>query len=231
VKENTNWLVRHWQKVLAGLFWVAALVIYFWYSQKHGLTPLETVKQIAEFIRSSDYGPLIFILLYTLRPIFLFSAALLTVGAGALFGAVWGGIYAVIGSNLGASLAYLIGHFFGKGLIDLSNENSRLVNYTKKLREESFVTVFLMRLAFLPYDLVNYLAGILRISFPAFLGATVLGSIPGTISFVLFGASTGLDSGTPDFDWRILAASLAIFGVSLAVSKAVQNKMNKEKTS
>ena len=213
-----------WQKVLAGLFWAAAFGGYVFYSQQNDLSPLQALKQLADFIRSSNYGPLIFLVLYTLRPIFLFSAALLTVGAGALFGPVWGVIYSIIGSNLGASLAYFIGKFFGDGLLDTEDKESRLGRYVDRMRTKSFETVFLMRLLFLPYDLVNYLAGILRINFLAFLTATALGSIPGTISFTLFGASSGLDSGTPKFDWRILAASVAIFLASIAVSKFLQKR-------
>jgi uncharacterized membrane protein YdjX (TVP38/TMEM64 family) len=231
MKQDRSWFSSHWQKVLAALFWAAAFGAYVVYSQQNGLGPLQALEQIANFVRSSDYGPLVFVMLYTLRPVFLFSAALLTVGAGALFGPVWGIVYSIVGSNLGASLAYFIGRFFGDGLVQVENTDSRLGKYVARLRENSFVTVFLMRLAFLPYDLVNYLAGLLRINFVAFLSATALGSIPGTISFTLFGASSGLESGTPDFDPRILAASVAIFAVSLAVAKVVQKRENLKETS
>ncbi len=219
-----SWISTHWQKMLAGAFWAALFVFYLLYSRQHNLGPLQAVKELAGFVRSSAYGPLIFVVLYTLRPIFLFSAALLTVGAGALFGPVWGVIYSIIGSNLGASLAYFIGRFFGDGLVDTENQESFLGKYSKRMRKRSFETVFLMRLLFLPYDLVNYLSGILRIHFGAFLLATALGSIPGTISFTLFGASSGLDSGSPKFDWRILAASVGIFVLSLAVSKWLRRR-------
>jgi uncharacterized membrane protein YdjX (TVP38/TMEM64 family) len=223
-----SWLGRNWQKLLAGLFWAAVVVAYVHYMRQNDLSPLQTLKQIADSIRSSAYGPVLFILLYTLRPIFLFSAALLTIGAGALFGPVWGMVYSVLGSNMGATLAFFIGRFFGEGLLDTDSDETRLGPYIKRMRERSFETVFLMRLLFLPYDLVNYLAGILRISFWAFLSATVLGSIPGTISFVLFGASSGLDSGSPEFDWRILAASVAIFIISIAVSKFLRRREEEE---
>lgn len=225
-----SWFAQHWQKVLAGSFWVVALVAYVVYSQQHQLSPLAALKELAQFVRSSDYGPLIFIGLYTLRPIFLFSAALLTIGSGALFGALWGSVYAVIGSNLGASLAYFLGWFFGDGLVDPDKKDGVVGRYVDRMRQRSFETVFIMRLLFLPYDLVNYLAGILKINFGAFLAATVLGSVPGTISFVLFGASSGLDSGTPKFDWRILAASILIFIVSVLISKQLQKREAKEES-
>ena len=44
-----------------------------------------------------------------------------------------------------------------------------------------------MRLVYVPYDLVNYLAGFLRIGWMPFILATALGSLPDTLSFVLFG--------------------------------------------
>lgn len=216
------------RKVAAALFWLLALGSYFYYSATHHLTPLETGKLIAEFVRTSAYGPWIFVLLYTFRPLFLFSAALLTIAAGAVFGAVKGLIYSVIGSNLGATLAFFIGRFFGEGLWETVNSESRLQRYSQRMREHSFETVFLMRLLFLPYDLVNYLAGILGINYWSFLAATVLGSIPGTLSFVLFGASSGLSSGKPHFDPRVLAASIAIFLLSLAVSKILGRRSPSE---
>ena len=78
-----------------------------------------------------------------------------------------------------------------------------------------------MRLLFLPYDLVNYLTGFLRINYAAFILATILGALPGTTAFVLFGASIEGDftGGLPDFDIRIFIASLLIFLGSLALSR------------
>ena len=108
--------------------------------------------------------------------------------------------------------------------INTDNQDSFVGKYSQRMRERSFETVFIMRLVFLPYDLVNYLSGILRINFFAFLTATALGSIPGTISFTLFGAASGLDSGSPKFDWRILAASVLIFLVSIGISKLIRKR-------
>ncbi|MFV9507320.1 MAG: VTT domain-containing protein [Oscillochloridaceae bacterium umkhey_bin13] len=50
-----------------------------------------------------------------------------------------------------------------------------------------------MRLIFLPYDLVNYLAGFLRVPYRPFILASILGSLPGTLTFVLAGASLAID--------------------------------------
>ncbi len=99
------------------------------------------------------------------------------------------------------------------------------VPYTTRLREHSFETIFIMRLIFLPYDLVNYLAGFLRIQWIPFIVATALGALPGTLAFTLFGASIErFDGGIPALNPWVLAASVALFLVSLALSRIIKRR-------
>ena len=92
-------------------------------------------------------------------------------------------------------------------------------------RKNSFETVLIMRLILLPYDFVNYLCGILAIRYRAYIIASVLGSIPGTIAFVLFGASVKdidkllLEGEFPSLDLRVLGASVVIFFISIGLSR------------
>ena len=216
---------NRWQKSLALSFWLLLLLAYGAVTYHYGWTPRETLQHILEFLTSSVWGPLLFIILYTIRPLFLFSAALLSIGAGAVFGAFWGLVYSVIGANLGASLAYFIGRFFGKNVVQPESGDSKWARYVQGMQSKSFETVFLLRLMFVPYDLVNYSAGFLKIRFWPFFWATLLGSMPGAISFVLFGASSGLSQGSPSFDPKVFLASLAIFLVSLGISR----KLKKDK--
>ena len=130
---------------------------------------------------------------------------------------------------MGASLAYLIGTFFGRGV--LASESSdkpegRLQGYADRLRRNAFETVLTMRFLFLPYDLVNYLAGFLRVRYAPFILATVLGSLPGTVAFVLFGASTDGDfsDGLPSINAGVLVASVAIFVLSLLGSRVLKRR-------
>ena len=215
---------RHGQKLVAGLFWLLVTGAYFVYTSRNGLSPfsLEGVRPVVDFLGQSRWGPLLFVGLYVLRPLVLFSSVLLTLAAGALFGAVWGVVYTVVGSNLGATLAYYLGRVFGK---DTSmTENKRLGNYVERMRKNSFETVFIMRLIFLPYDLVNYLAGFLKINYGAFILATALGALPGTVSVALLGASAGMEGGRPSFDGRVLLASVGIFTVSIIVSRLIKRR-------
>ncbi len=84
----------------------------------------------------------------------------------------------VVASNLSAMVAYTIGRFFGAGILDQSASSGVLQSYADRMRRNSFETVLIMRFIFLPYDLVSYFSGFLRIRWQGFLLATALGSIP-----------------------------------------------------
>ncbi len=232
-RQQPSFFAKHWQKLVAGGFWLALLSAFAVYIFSLGL-PLDealqqTVRQLVNFIRDNPLAPLIFIGLYTLRPIVLFSAVLLTLAGGALFGAVWGVVYTVIGANLGATLAYFIGYFFGQNALEAEDEDTgRLQRWIGKMRSNSFETVLTMRFIFLPYDLVNYLAGFLRINYWAFILATILGSLPGTLSFVLLGASTGLNAEGGGFNPWVLVASVVIFVASLGLSRLLKRRKGVE---
>ena len=176
------------------------------------------------------YGPLLFIALYVVRPLIFFSATLLSVAAGFLFGPVMGVAYTVVGANLGASLAYVLGRYFGSELLQstASDQVGTLQRYADRMRKHGFATVLTMRFLFVPYDLVNYGAGLLRVGFPAFLLATILGTLPGTVSFVLFGASSGGDLSAPTFDARVLAASGGVFVMSLLLARLLRRHETQE---
>lgn len=219
-----SWLGRHWQKVVALLLWVGLFAVYRWYAVANDLGPIEAVRQLIQLMQTSAYGPLIYILLYALRPLLFFSSILLTLAGGFIFGPVWGIVYTVIAANTSAMVAYVVGYYFGQGLLADSGtdgDGGVIQRYAARMRKESFETVLIMRFIFLPYDLVNYLAGFLRIDWKAFLLATALGSIPGTISFVLFGAAIegDFDGAIPTLNPGALAISVGLFVVSLALSR------------
>ncbi len=221
IKPKTSFISKHWQKLLVAGFWLSILLSYAFYSYKHNNSFIDTLKQIIHFADNNPLGPLIFITLYALRPIFVFPATLLSITSGVLFGPFWGILYDVIGANLGASLAYFIGRCFMRDFVD---NTDKFQNYIGRLKKNGFTTVFIMRLAFFPYDFVNYLSGSLGINYFSFITATILGSLPGAFSFVFFGASAkDLDS-KPSFDFRILLVSILIFITSIVVSKLIKKR-------
>ena len=214
-------------RVLALAFWLTALIGYWLYAQQQDLTVQESLRQLAFWLTGSAYGPLVYILLYILRPLIFFPATIITLLGGFLFGPIWGVVYVVVGSNSSALLAYGVGRYFGQDI--LSEESGGIIQrYAQAMRQNSFETVLIMRLIFLPYDLVHYIAGFLKIDWRAFLLATIIGSVPGTISFVLFGASFGtLDElllGEATLNPATLAISIGLIVVSIAISRYLKGR-------
>ena len=231
-KRPPSFWQKHWQKLLAAFFWLVMAGAYLYYTSSNDLDPLslEAIRPVIDFLAGNRWGPLVFIGLYILRPLVLFSALVLSIVAGALFGPVWGIVYTIIGSNGGAGLAYFVGGLLGQDVIEpeTDGEAKGIQRYVRRMRENIFETVLTMRLVGVPYDLVSYLAGFLKVNFWAFILATALGALPGTIAIVLFGASVGLEGGRPSLDWRVLLASVAIFAVSIAASRLLKRRENTE---
>lgn len=210
---------RSWHKIVVASFWLLVVVTTTIYSRSHGLGPQETLSHLAEFTAQSQFGPLLFAAAYTLLPLFFFSAALLTMFSGALFGPVWGVVYTIVGSSVSASFAYVLGRYFGEDFVSSRLEGSRIAKLSRKLREQGFLSVLTMRLMFLPFDLVNFVSGAVRVKFLRFWSATILGSLPGTISLVYLGASGGFQNGVPSVSWKAVCLSLALIAVSVLVSR------------
>ncbi len=223
-----SFIERHWQKLVAAALWLALTGGLFTYIQLNDLTVTQLLRRLVTLMQTPA-GPLIFILVYALRPLTFFSATVLTLAGGALFGPVLGIFYTIIASNISATVAYFMGRTLGGGLVDESRTGGLVQRYADRMRQNSFETTLIMRFIFLPYDLVSYLAGFLRIDYKAFILATILGSIPGTVSFVLAGASVRIDdvfedNFRPTFNPWTLAASAALFVVSLAFSRFLKRR-------
>ncbi|MCA9366247.1 FAD-dependent oxidoreductase [Candidatus Kaiserbacteria bacterium] len=215
-------LKKHAPKLIALTFWLALIYTFQHYRISHHLTYRDMLLSLYEFFTMSMWGPLIYIVLYALRPLILFPATLLTALSGALFGLWWGILYTVIGENMSANLAYSIGRFFGK---DLRLEDTFMGHWVEWLRARPFESVLFMRLFYVPFDLANYGSGVLKVSWPSYALATFVGIIPGLTTFVALGAAVdvmelrmeGLSFNA--FDPRYLALSVSLFVTSVVLSR------------
>lgn len=142
-----------------------------------------------------------------------------------MFGPI-GILFTIIGSNASAMIAYSVGRYLGQGVLD--HRMGVLQNYTQRIRENSFETILIMHLLFMPYELVNYAGGFLQIHWKAFLAATALGSLPATISIVLLGASFGsleeLLAGEVHLNPVMLGASILLIGMGIAISQVLKKR-------
>jgi len=220
-----SFLQKNGQKIAALFFWVALIVFYQWYAGANNLSPLEVIQRLLAFMQNGVWGVLIYIVLYAVRPLILFPSTVLTLAGGFVFGPFLGVLYTIVASNISSAVAFFVGKFFGEGMLKDDGSDGVVQRYARRMREDSFETVMIMRFIFLPYDLVSYLAGFLKIKFLPFILATALGSIPGTIAFVGFGASVeSFDGALPKLNPVTLGVSVALFVVSIALSRIFKKR-------
>ncbi len=212
---------RAWPKLAGLAVWLVLIGAYWYYTRVSGLAPLQIVQRLVSFLAGNPLGVFIYMLVYLLRPLLFFPATLVTMAGGYLYGPFFGLVIVMVASNLSSMLAYLVGRIFGAGILDQSNKAGILQVYAERMRRNSFETVLIMRFIFLPYDLVSYFSGFLRVKWPGFLLATVLGSIPGSISFILFGATLGgtFGSALPRLNPWALGVAALMFVVCLGLSR------------
>ena len=223
--DQGSWLKQNAAKLTALIFWLALILGYQWYARANQLTPFETVQALLDFFAGNLWGPLIYILVYAIRPLILFPSTLLTLAGGFVFGPVLGVVYTIVASNISSTIAFFVGRYFGGGLFKDDGSDNWVQRYARRMRENSFETVMVMRFIFLPYDAVSYLAGFLRIRYWLFILATALGSIPGTLAFIGFGASIEqFDGSIPKLNPVILGFSIAIFVISLALARIYKKR-------
>lgn len=222
------WLKDHWTKLVAFGFWLAVVVGYWVYARIRALTVWEVIRELASVFLQDVTGPLLFIVMFTFQPLVFFPSAVMGVISGTLYGPYWGFLYTSIGAVGAATVTYWVGYFFGRPPAEEA-DNGRLGRYHQFLHTNTFETLIFLHLIFAPYDFVNYFSGYLRLRWWPFITAAFIGSIPGMITFVLFGASLELENvnETPQLNLRTLAISILMLIISLSISRLLKRREQK----
>ncbi|BAZ87619.1 hypothetical protein NIES806_38490 [Dolichospermum compactum NIES-806] len=137
-------------------------------------------------------GGIVFIGIYIIATLAFLPAAILTLGAGIIFGVIWGSLYVFIGATLGAVAAFLVGRYLARGWVkEKISRYKKFAIIDKAVSKEGLKIVLLTRLSPLfPFNLLNYALGVTSVSFKDYLLGSV-GMIPGTIMYVYIGYLAG----------------------------------------
>ncbi|MBI4884649.1 MAG: TVP38/TMEM64 family protein [Actinobacteria bacterium] len=219
---------RRWGRLaFAGVAWVALVAGWVAYQRSSGLGQIDTAQRLIDTARGNWWAIGAYMAVSLIRPLVLFPATIVAVAAGILFGPVVGVVVAAGSANASAFIGYSVGRNLRRPG-ESAEVSSRLGVWASRLRANSFETVLLTRLLFLPYDLVNYGCGLLRVRRVPFVAATAIGTLPGTVAFVLVGSSvTRLDDGIDGIDSGILTASIVLILFSLATSRFVKRRTSR----
>lgn len=206
-------MFSHRFKLLFASLWAILFVfiVAMWYRSGIELTSLPNVlhEHLSEF--GLFKAALLYILLYTIRPLILFPATFLTVASGLIFGPWLGILFTIIGENASANLAFVIARWLGRDWIS-AHEHGTVLRWEDKIRENAIVTVLVMRLIYLPFDVVNYGCGLTSMRHVDYFVGTFVGIIPGLVSFVLLGGAAAASVTN-----RFLIFGLAVFFLILGL--------------
>jgi uncharacterized membrane protein YdjX (TVP38/TMEM64 family) len=140
--------------------------------------------------RSGVWGPVVLGAVYIVCCVFLIPGSIPTLAAGFLFGVPVGSVAAVAGSTIGACVAFGVGRTIARGWVTRAVAHSRkFASIDNAIGEQGFKVVLLTRLSPIsPFIILNYLLGLTKVSFRAYLLGSLIGMIPGTVLFVYIGA-------------------------------------------
>lgn len=138
-------------------------------------------------------GILVFVVTYILATVLFIPGSILTLGAGFVFGVPGGTVAVSAGSTLGAFGAFLVGRYLARSWVASKTQDSpKFAAIDRAVGREGWKIVLLTRLSpVFPFNLLNYAYGLTGVSAPAYVLASWIGMLPGTVMYVYLGSLAG----------------------------------------
>jgi uncharacterized membrane protein YdjX (TVP38/TMEM64 family) len=208
---------------------VALLVVIgsIWFSPlRHYINPKAAAAYL-KTVRDTWWAPLLFIGLYSLFNVLLLPGTILSLTAGVVWGWLAGGLWVLAASTIGSAIPYFMARAAGSGWIEGQIER-RAGRIYEKLRSEGFITLLLMRLVpIVPYNVLNYAAGLAGIRPRDYLVATFVGTIPGIFIFTYLADSLAKGVVSPrEAFLRVLLAGILLAALALS-SRLLAGRLKK----
>lgn len=210
------------KRVVKWLLLAIALGLVIWLSRSVFDVEAEDIR--SWILSFGLWAPVVYIIVYTIRPLIFFPASVLSIAGGLAFGAWMGTLYTIIGATLGAMLSFLVAKSVGKS-IATKDWTGNAAKFQKQMEQNGFLYVLLFRLIpVINFDLISYMAAIAKVRFTSFALATLIGIIPGTFAYNFLGSS--FVSGNP----KIIAAAVVVFIILTVVPIVIRNRWNRKET-
>lgn len=156
---------------------------------------VDKAHSLFEAVADSRWGPVAFVVVYALAVVVMVPGTVGTVAAGALFGFRLGFVVAFSGAGLGAVAAFLVARLVGRDGVRLllgaaTAPNRRTMHWLptieRRLHGNGLIAMIGLRLLpVVPFNGLNYAAGVVPIRFSRYAVATLVGIAPG-VAFVTF---------------------------------------------
>jgi len=182
-----------------------------------------SAQDIEAFLLSCGYmAPLVYICLFALLPAFFFPVAVLALAGGLLFGLGLGSLYTFIGALLNCALMFFLSRHAGRAKVQAFVQRKLSPAWQKRLQaaggRSGFLLLVILRLIpAVPYNLINYAFGLTEMSFGAYMLASAIGIIPGTLVFINIG-DKAMNAGSPAF-WLAIGLLVLLLAVTSLLGK------------
>lgn len=154
---------------------------------------------LEDAVRSTGVaGPLVYAVLYAALTVALVPGSLLTAVGGLLFGVALGTALTVASATIGAAASFWLARRLGREQVRRI-AGPRTGALDAWIARNGFVAVLYVRLVpVVPFNVLNYVAGVTAVGFRAYISATAIGIIPGTFAYTALGGSFE-DPASPEF--------------------------------
>jgi len=171
------------------LLWVLIVSFGIWSFFHYNLTIEQLIFWLKFFIQDNlALGIWLFVAVYIIRPLFFITATPFDVFSGMVFGPVYWLFVSMLAIFLSSMFSYQVWYLTWWIVLE-RKKIKKLEKLKAKLTKNTFQSVLMMRFIMLPFDLSNYIYGVLHITFWKCIAATTLGVIPATIVFVSAGSA------------------------------------------
>lgn len=192
---------------------------------KQGVDQLQTLNATQPWLVVAIFSAIYIVLTAVSFP----GAAVMTLGAGALFGVVGGTLVVSFASTIGATLAFLASRYLLRDYVE-SKFGSRLKAFNTGIEKEGAFYLFTLRLApVVPFFVINLLMGLTAIKTRTYYWVSQLGMLAGTAVYVNAGTQLAKISSLKGILSPGLLISFTLLGLFPLIAKKALNLIAKRK--
>ena len=192
------------------------------------LMPYLTAENIHGVIsRFGAWAPVIYVLAFSVLPIFIIPASVMDMAGGLLFGLVKGGILAIIGSMINYTICFWAARKFLRDSVQRIVDEKLSDSWKRRLehadsREGMLLLIIARIIPVIPTTIISYAFGLSTMSYARFMIGSLVGVIPNLMAFTNLGEKA-LTPGTPEF-WIAVGLLVALLIVSGILGKKYLGK-------
>lgn len=210
---------------IAGVVFLILIILAFFSEELFGFSAIEIYQEFASNIADMGaWGKLAIIGMMVAHSFIPFPAEFLALLAGSTYGTVEGTILIWSGAILGASLSFGLTRLFGRPFVEWFLPKRQQAMLNQWADDQGAITLLISRfIPLIAFNLINYAAGLTKISWWTFLWTTGIGILPLTAFMVYMGeAMLGLS-------WTyLLGISILCILIMLCLSFAIRARKSRE---